>query len=90
MRAPLDGRQPLTGDEYFSLDSAVDGTLTLELHADDYTFWARYAIEADRVRPLSLRHLGAYVVFYAVAVGALGAVLVGVWRRRGQRDILSR
>ena len=82
VRAPLDGRNPLTGDEHLTLDSAVDGTLTLELHTDDYTFCARYAIEPDRVRPLSLRHSGPFVVFWAAGVGELVALAVGWWRRR--------
>ena len=85
VRAPVDERFPLNDLEFLTLKSSSNDILALTLHTDDYVFWARYAIEHDRVRPVSLRFSGPFVALYALVVGAVGTALVSVWWRRARR-----
>ena len=51
-----------------------------EMQTDDYVYWARYAIEDGRVRPISFRYSGPFVVGWAVLVGLAGVMLLSIWR----------
>lgn len=80
MRSPTTVRQMLGNHEYLQLTEKPARTFELKWQTDDYVYWARYAIEDGRVRPISFRYSGPFVVGWAVLVGLAGVMLLSIWR----------
>jgi len=86
---PLQSPCQLSEFEFFTLKRSENNSLKLHLMEEDYSFWATYSVDGGRVKPLSYRFTGAFVVMYCMLVAFIGTPLINWLRVRFFRIKLS-
>ena len=79
---PSEKQFELSPHVHCTLKSGENDSLALSLYEDDYTFWAEYSLKNGIVKPISLRIVGAFVVFYCFLFGFVGTPIVNCLIRK--------